>query len=312
MNLVKILSLIMVFFVPVLGRTQVVHTVFERERLGSSRSFISKTLSTQVQKGSVGRFSVNVDRLPVSMRLEVFQGPHRLLSWEPGNQASTEPIAIFVDGSRVRIRVTALNEPRTPFTLRLVTLCIEGEDRTEAGVAEAESTSEVKKFQWDGFHPEASSDELTVLSTLSYWGEVLGEPSLIKSLVALREPLWAGPTRNWTLLALSAGRYVGIEAYVSRFRGLNDLAEWLESGGPAIVRLRGDAWETAAVVTGLTENSVRVVLPREGKMVAVEWPREQFMRQWTGGNRAVMLIHPSTLPTPPNPGAPWRVITPDG
>jgi len=119
---------------------------------------------------------------------------------------------------------------------------------------------------------------------------------------------------NWSFNVAYAARF-GLDAFVTRLRGLDEAASFIDAGIPLIASLRVDPVElpgseyTSAghlmVLAGFTPNGDVVVNDPAAKDLGTlrrVYPRAQFDRAWAAGSgRIVYVVKPPDVPLPQRP-----------
>lgn len=119
---------------------------------------------------------------------------------------------------------------------------------------------------------------------------------------------------NWAFNAAYAGSFPGMRAYVTRFRGIQDLQSWIAADRPVICSINlaaargkpGDASGHLVVLVGFTKDGDPIFNdPAKRDQVRITYTRADFERAWLHSSRAVYLVYPENAPVPPDEDGVW-------
>ncbi|MFZ9853695.1 MAG: C39 family peptidase [Limisphaerales bacterium] len=237
---------------------------------------------------------------------------------EAGARMDTDTLILPqpVEGFRFRVR---LRGPRESLKRLSFALSRSKEASSEGGGRKAWDRSLEVPVLSQADHPEGVTKWCSPACTamlVSYWADDRGRPEWRRDIPEVArgvfDPGWGG-TGNWSFNMAYAGAVPGLNAAVSRFRGLADLEQWVAAGAPAAVsvsyaQLQGKPTPEPddghlVVVRGFTATGdVRVHDPgvRRERVQRVI-PRTDFARAWTYSDRTVYLVWPDGFRLPEGP-----------
>ena len=157
----------------------------------------------------------------------------------------------------------------------------------------------------------------SVSMDLSYWAMELKKPELDLDVPQVQQGVYDvvyNGTGNWSFnMAFAAGQ-TGIRAYVSRFRDVRDLEDWLDHGVPvacsvAYGLLKGKPQRDPddghlVLLVGFTKDGDLIFNDPGRNIVRMTYKRADFERAWAISHRTVYLIHPVGWKVPGGDG-PW-------
>jgi len=162
----------------------------------------------------------------------------------------------------------------------------------------------------------------SVSMLLGFWSKELKRPELDKDVPAVQNGVYDSVykgTGNWSFNMAYAAQQPGITAYVTRFRDVRDLEDWIASGVPVAVSvsyslLQGKPASTGddghlVVVAGFDLNGDPVFNDPGRSAVRLTYQREHFVRAWAASINTVYLVYPKSWVVPEGPG-PWKPSTP--
>jgi len=158
----------------------------------------------------------------------------------------------------------------------------------------------------------------SVSMLLGYWSTILKRPELDHDVPEVQKGVfdvaWEG-TGNWPFNMAYAASQPGMTAYVSRFRDLRDLEEWIGSGVPVATSvsyalLKGKPNKEPndghlVVLVGFNANGDPVFNDPGRNVVRMTYKRADFERAWASSRNTVYLVYPKTWQIPTGPG-PWE------
>ncbi|MES1227641.1 MAG: C39 family peptidase, partial [Armatimonadota bacterium] len=157
----------------------------------------------------------------------------------------------------------------------------------------------------------------SVSMDLSYWSQKLNEPSLDLDVPLVQQGVYDvvyNGTGNWAFNMAYAAGQPGMKAYVSRFRDVRDLEDWLEKGVPvacsvAYGLLKGKAQRDPddghlVLLVGFTKSGDLIFNDPGRNIVRMTYKRADFERAWATSHRTVYMIHPEGWEVPEGDG-PW-------
>lgn len=158
----------------------------------------------------------------------------------------------------------------------------------------------------------------SVSMLLGYWSSQLKAPQLDHDVPEVQKGVydiaWKG-TGNWPFnMAFAAGQ-PGMTAYVSRFRDVRDLEDWIAAGVPVATSvsyglLKGKQTRDSndghlVVVVGFDDNGDLVFNDPGRNVVRMTYKRADFERAWAVSVHTVYLVYPKLWRVPTGPG-PWE------
>ncbi|MBX3112766.1 MAG: peptidase C39 family protein [Fimbriimonadaceae bacterium] len=157
----------------------------------------------------------------------------------------------------------------------------------------------------------------SVSMILGYWSKQLKKPELDHDVPEVQKGVydvaWSG-TGNWPFNMAYAASQPGLTAYVSRFRDVRDLEEWVAAGVPVATSvsyplLRGEPRKPndghLVVLTGFTHDGDPVFNDPGRNAVRMTYKRADFERAWAVSRNTVYLVYPKHWHVPSGPG-PWE------
>ena len=162
----------------------------------------------------------------------------------------------------------------------------------------------------------------SVSMLLGYWADTLKQPKLDHDVPEVQKGVydvaWKG-TGNWPFNMAFAASQPGLTAYVSRFRDVRDLEEWVASGVPVATSvsyalLKGKPNKEAndghlVVMVGFDANGDPVFNDPGRNVVRMTYKRAAFERAWSVSRNTVYLVYPKLWRVPSGPG-PWEHAKP--
>ncbi len=157
----------------------------------------------------------------------------------------------------------------------------------------------------------------SVSMTLGYWAKKIGQKQLDHDVPEVQkgvyDPGWPG-TGNWPFNTAFAGSQPGMTGYVSRFRDVRDLEEWIARDVPVITSvsyglLKGHGKVEPndghlVVLVGFDSDGNPIFNDPGRNIVRLGYKREDFIQAWSHSKNTVYLIYPRLWRTPTLPG-PW-------
>ena len=149
----------------------------------------------------------------------------------------------------------------------------------------------------------------SVSMVLSYWARRLNRPELDVDVPGVAAGVfdvnWPG-TGNWPFNTAFAGRFPGMQGFVTRLSDIAELEALVVDGVPPIISVSYDVLHGRAtdqgnghlvVVVGFTENGDPIVNDpwarfEKGDKVRLVVPRANLVRAWAHSRRTVYLIRP--------------------
>jgi hypothetical protein len=237
---------------------------------------------------------------------------------DAGARMDTDTLILSQPAQGFRIRVR-LRGPRESLKRLSFTLSRSKEPSVDAADRTLRERSLEVPIRSQADHPEGVTKWCSPACTamlLSFWADQHGRPEWRRDIPEVArgvfDPGWGG-TGNWSFNMAYAGAVPGLNAAVSRFRGLTDLEQWVAAGAPAAVsvsyaQLQGKATSEPddghlVVVRGFTEtgdlriNDPGVRRERVQKVI----PRADFARAWEYSDRTVYLVWPEGFRLPVGP-----------
>ncbi len=165
----------------------------------------------------------------------------------------------------------------------------------------------------------------SVSMLLCYWSQSLSRPELDADVPIVQQgvfdAVWNG-TGNWAFNMAFAANRPGLRAYVSRFRGIDDLEAWVGAGVPVatsvsygLLKGKGKVEPNdghLVVCVGFTESGDPVFNdPGRSSEVRQIYKRDDFQAAWGHSGNTVYLVYPRTWLIPRGDlGAPWDTRLP--
>lgn len=153
---------------------------------------------------------------------------------------------------------------------------------------------------------------------LGFWAKTLRRPELDCDVPEVQRGVFDAAydgTGNWSFNMAFAASQSGIKAYVSRFRDVRDLEDWVDSGVPVACSvsyglLRGkDKRESddghLVLLVGFDRDGNPVFNDPGRNVVRLTYQRADFERAWATSRRTVYLIYPEGWKVPAGEG-PWE------
>lgn len=158
----------------------------------------------------------------------------------------------------------------------------------------------------------------SVSMLLGYWAKTLGTPQIDHDVPEVQQGVydvaWKG-TGNWPFNMAYAASQPGLTAYVSRFRDVRDVEEWVAKGVPVACSVsygllrgkpkRDDNDGHLVVVVGFDEHGDPVFNDPGRNVVRMTYKRADFERAWAVSRNTVYLVYPTLWRVPEGPG-PWE------
>lgn len=146
----------------------------------------------------------------------------------------------------------------------------------------------------------------------------LNRPEINKDVPEVEANVWDktyNGAGNWPFNAAYAGSFPGMRAYVSRFRTIADLEQWIAAGLPVICSISLHIAEGKPVDGGSGHLVVLVGFTKDGDpvfndparraQVRYTYTRENFEKAWLFSHRTVYLVYPEDAAVPTEYAAPW-------
>jgi hypothetical protein len=160
----------------------------------------------------------------------------------------------------------------------------------------------------------------SVSMMLWHYSNELKRPEMNKDVPEVEASVWdkvydgAG---NWPFNAAYAGSFPGMTAYVTRFRGIQDLERWIDAGLPVVCSVSLDILKGnenprpsghLVVLVGFEKNGDPIFNdPAHRDQVRRTYKRENFEKAWMRSNRAVYIVHPDDAKVPDDDAGIWFV-----
>lgn len=157
----------------------------------------------------------------------------------------------------------------------------------------------------------------SVSMDLGYWAGTLGRPDIDHDVPAVQRGVYDvdyNATGNWSFNVAFAASQPGMRAYVSRFRDVRDLEDWLAHDVPVACSvsygmLKGKSSRDPddghlVLLVGFTASGDLVFNDPGRNIVRMTYRRADFERAWKVSRNTVYLIYPQGWKTPASDG-PW-------
>lgn len=155
----------------------------------------------------------------------------------------------------------------------------------------------------------------SVSMILAYWAKRMETPQIDADVPIVQagvfDPGWNG-TGNWPFNVAFAASRIGMTGYVTRFRSVDDIEEFVACGVPVACsvsygHLKGKGKQDndghLVVVVGFQEDGTPVFNDPGRNVVRMTYAREDLVRAWAESKNTVYIVHPKGWPTPQN--GPW-------
>lgn len=246
------------------------------------------------------------------------------------NDQSDETAAVFTDTFRcqtvssvISLRITAspneLGELPILEVARLIVTSKESkwQERSPNVAAWGRILEPPRRAQMSYENGGVLCSPTSVSMQLGYWAQTQNRAEWDDDVPVVQagvyDPGWEG-TGNWSFNMAYAASKPGLTAFVSRFRDIRDIEEWIEAGVPISTSvsydyLKGKPERSGkdghlVVLVGFDENGNPVFNDPGRNVVRMTYERAAFDRAWASSGRAVYVVYPDSWPIPATLG-PW-------
>ena len=222
----------------------------------------------------------------------------------------------------VRLKLRRIGEGETPI-LKLVTVSTANTKQVSASLnapnpAWGKLVDVPQRAQ--GNYPRGGvlCSPTSVSMMLWHYANQLQRPELNRDVPEVEANVWdkvydgAG---NWPFNAAYAGSFPGMRAYVTRFRGIQDLEKWIEADLPVVCSVSLDilkgiekprASGHLVILVGFEKNGDPIFNdPAHRDSVRRTYKRANFEKAWLRSSRAVYILHPEGAKVPADEAGLW-------
>ena len=174
-----------------------------------------------------------------------------------------------------------------------------------------------KKAQMDYPGGQSLCSPTSVSMIVNHWGLQKNVPAWIQDVPdvqkGVHDPGWGG-TGNWPFNTAYASSLPGMQGFITRLRGIEDLEHWIVAGVPVATSvsyslLKGEPKRRAndghlVVLVGFTQTGDPIFNDPGRKEIRLTYPRSNFEQSLSSSKRTVYIIKPIDWRGPSISG-PW-------